>query len=127
MGMTLHAYVEYTHTSCLTCGVTIPIEKSHKEALVRSQVNYFCINGHSQHFIAETEESKLKKQLAAEKIKRETAEREAQYQKEQREREAKKFERHKKRVANGVCPCCNRTFVNLMRHMKTKHPDHVKS
>lgn len=31
----------------------------------------------------------------------------------------------KKRVANGVCPCCNRTFVNLQRHMHTKHPDYT--
>jgi len=31
----------------------------------------------------------------------------------------------KKRVHNGVCPCCNRSFVNLNRHMKTKHPDYL--
>lgn len=30
--------------------------------------------------------------------------------------------RKMKRVGNGVCPCCNRTFANLARHMKTKHP-----
>ena len=30
----------------------------------------------------------------------------------------------KQRVSNGVCPCCNRTFQNLMRHMHTKHPDY---
>lgn len=29
--------------------------------------------------------------------------------------------RLKNRVANGVCPCCNRTFANLQRHMSTKH------
>lgn len=28
----------------------------------------------------------------------------------------------KKRVAGGVCPCCNRSFVQLTRHMATKHP-----
>lgn len=28
----------------------------------------------------------------------------------------------KKRAANGVCPCCNRTFVDLARHMAGKHP-----
>ena len=30
----------------------------------------------------------------------------------------------KNRVKNGVCPCCNRTFVNLLRHMKSKHPEY---
>ena len=27
-----------------------------------------------------------------------------------------------KRVKNGVCICCNRTFADLARHMATKHP-----
>lgn len=31
----------------------------------------------------------------------------------------------KKRATNGICPCCNRTFVNVTRHMKTKHPDAI--
>ena len=33
----------------------------------------------------------------------------------------------KARVAHGVCPCCNRTFKQLARHMKTKHPDYVEA
>lgn len=28
------------------------------------------------------------------------------------------------RVAAGVCPCCNRTFQNLARHMHGQHPDY---
>jgi len=28
-----------------------------------------------------------------------------------------------RRVSRGVCPCCNRTFENLARHMATKHKD----
>jgi hypothetical protein len=28
----------------------------------------------------------------------------------------------RKRIQSGVCPCCNRTFENLGRHMKSKHP-----
>ena len=35
--------------------------------------------------------------------------------------------RTKKRVAAGVCPCCNRTFQNLARHMKGQHPEYVES
>lgn len=31
--------------------------------------------------------------------------------------------RIKNRVKNGVCPCCNRTFENLARHMQAKHSD----
>jgi hypothetical protein len=31
----------------------------------------------------------------------------------------------RRRAAAGVCPCCNRTFVNVQRHMKSKHPNVV--
>lgn len=29
----------------------------------------------------------------------------------------------RKRAKAGVCPCCNRTFVGLQRHMAQKHPE----
>jgi hypothetical protein len=29
----------------------------------------------------------------------------------------------KKRIAAGMCPCCQRPFANLMRHMQNQHPD----
>jgi uncharacterized small protein (DUF1192 family) len=35
------------------------------------------------------------------------------------------FGRTKKRVAAGVCPCCNRTFENLARHMAGEHPGYA--
>jgi DNA repair exonuclease SbcCD ATPase subunit len=31
--------------------------------------------------------------------------------------------RLKNRIAVGVCPCCNRTFQDLARHMAGKHPE----
>lgn len=33
----------------------------------------------------------------------------------------------KKRVAAGVCPCCNRTFQNLADHMAGQHPDYAET
>jgi hypothetical protein len=35
--------------------------------------------------------------------------------------------RAKKRHAAAVCPCCNRSFVQLRRHMENKHPGYVAS
>lgn len=32
----------------------------------------------------------------------------------------------KKRVANGACPCCNRHFSDLYRHIQSQHPDYVQ-
>lgn len=33
--------------------------------------------------------------------------------------------RLRKRASAGVCPCCNRTFSQLARHMQTKHPTFI--
>lgn len=33
----------------------------------------------------------------------------------------------KNRVSKGVCPCCNRYFKNLHRHMENKHPDYAEA
>lgn len=33
-------------------------------------------------------------------------------------------DRDRRRVAAGVCPCCNRTFQNLARHVAGQHPDY---
>jgi len=35
--------------------------------------------------------------------------------------------RIKNRVANGVCPCCKRSFTDLRRHMETKHPKYAET
>ena len=32
--------------------------------------------------------------------------------------------KQRKRSVAGACPCCNRTFQQLARHMKSKHPDY---
>lgn len=33
----------------------------------------------------------------------------------------------KKRIAKGACPCCNRHFVNLQRHIEGQHPEYPAS
>lgn len=50
-----------------------------------------------------------------------------QADKSERRRKAQKAAttRIKNRVKAGVCPCCTRTFQQLARHMKTKHPEYT--
>ena len=33
--------------------------------------------------------------------------------------------RIRQRIANGVCPCCQRSFGNVRAHMETQHPDYT--
>src|SRR5262249_949264 len=93
----------------------------HRELVERGTAkSFFCPNGHSQHFSGETEAHKLRRQLDWERSQRRTAE-------DNLIRTQSKLQKIERRTSGGVCPCCNRSFVSLGRHMKTKHPDFAKA
>jgi hypothetical protein len=98
-----------------------------KREKLSNKTDFYCPNGHGQHYLGKTDaqrrreaeqradEAEAKAQAAATALKRfksETAKREALAA---------------RRAAAGVCPCCRRSFVQLARHMKSKHPDHGQS
>jgi hypothetical protein len=111
------------------CPMTLPAEL-HSSARRSASITFYCPYGHPQHFPAgETEEQKLRRERDR------LAQRVAEWQDEARsEREKKEAaERRaaaargqvtkiKNRVGHGVCPCCNRTFENVARHMASQHP-----
>jgi len=107
---------------CCNCGIIFGMPSALQEALLSDSQKYFyCPNGHSQHY------TKSKETYLCEQIERERKEHKKELEimenKFLDELSAKnKLERKLKRVDNGVCPCCNRTFKNLGQHMKTKHP-----
>jgi len=118
---------------CWNCGVTIVMPEHMYNTRRNDHQSFYCVNGHSGAFKGKSEaERKLEaaeQSLANQKARLEWAEAEAKRAKEaqaaaERKASAAKGEvtKIKNRVGNGVCPCCNRTFQNLMRHMKTKHP-----
>jgi hypothetical protein len=112
--------------TCCACGTSFAFPDTLQRAARRDpSVYFYCPLGHSQHY-SEGEAGRLRKQLDAQ-IREATlqAQRAAQAQ---QERDAAlalqaKAERKLKRVQNGVCPCCNRTFQNLAQHMATQHPE----
>lgn len=113
--------------TCYKCGVdfaspVLPRRRTDGET-------FWCPNGHPQVF-HETEVMRLKKQLEAEKQKREAAEREKEWALvRQRDAESKATKVQKrlnlqtKRINAGVCPHCHRTFQQLARHMQCKHAE----
>lgn len=122
------------------CGVLFAMTSGLYEDFKQDAKRYFfCPNGHQQHF-AETEETRLRRELEQERkaraIEKErllsdaaTHKRIADSERKAREHVSNqlrgvKAHRDKivKRIDAGVCPCCNRTFGNLAAHMKTKHP-----
>lgn len=125
--MTL-AYVEIT---CCNCGVTFLVPPGWERQRLKDGKSFWCPNGHPQHFTAsrdkDAEISRLKQRLAE----ADDTERALRDKVEAEQRRVNGYKRQlartKKRVAGGVCPCCNRSFTELRRHMAEKHPDYLQS
>lgn len=118
--------------TCFSCKTTFAMSDSvHTAALERREkMSFFCPNGHSQVYVSgETEADELRRER--DRLKQEQAYlndrlTEAESGKRLAERRAAaakgQVTKLKKRAAAGVCPCCNRTFSDLQRHMHSKHP-----
>lgn len=117
--------LSFATIDCCTCGLTFAVPESFERALRDKHQGFHCPNGHPLVFNAKNEAEKLRDELAKEKQRREMAEREAGMEARRAVTAEQELARVTKRVKNGVCPCCNRTFQNLARHMKTKHPEHT--
>lgn len=113
---------------CAQCGVVFAIPEELEQRWRADGKVFHCPNGHAQVF-RETDVMRLQKQLDTEKRNREFLQRRYDQKRdelaaEKRSKAAVKGQltKTKKRVANGVCPCCHRHFVNVERHMATRHP-----
>lgn len=101
------------------CGLTYGLPKPYVAQLRESHKTFYCPNGCPRHYAQENTAEKLRNEL---RIQKEYT-REYQVERDELKRELQKV---KERVSNGVCPCCNRTFKRLERHMTAKHPEYYK-
>ena len=125
IGLPAFRAAQFEEINCADCGVSFCMPNEMVTHRRTSHKTFFCPNGHSNYYAGKSEEEKLKEKLA-----NETARLQAALSRENSERARadkldKKLASHKKRAANGVCPCCTRTFKQLAAHMKTKHPEYI--
>lgn len=121
---TIDHYLTLTVIDCASCGVAFGVPDRVITARREDGQAFYCPNGHENVYrttnaqrIAKERDS-LRAQLTAEQDQRQAAE---------RSNAALRGEitKQKKRASAGVCPCCQRSFQQLRRHMAAKHPDHA--
>jgi RNase P subunit RPR2 len=109
---------------CGNCGVWHTVPLIVYETHQREGGYFSCPNGHARGWD--------KSSSGNEAIRRERdrlKQNEARLIEEAREVEVARLKavaskvRLQKRIHNGVCPCCSRSFANLRKHMATKHPN----
>lgn len=133
-----NSYIEFEEFQCVTCSIAFCVPNGYIDNRRRDGKTFNCPNGHEMTF-RETEgdrirreRDQLKQKLAQKddeiKAAWATANKQAEYVAagERKLRAARgQITKIKRRASNGVCPCCNRTFSDLARHMHSKHPGFV--
>ena len=109
------------------CGMTFAVPEHWVKSRREDHANFYCPNGHTLHYSAETEAERLRKQLAQMTSRCDQTQAALRDTSKQLDTVKKNQKRLKTRISKGVCPCCNRQFQNLRRHMETKHPDAAKT
>jgi len=128
--------IAFTQIDCCYkgCGVSFAITSEFEDRRRKDHVEFYCPNGHPQGFHGKTAEEERIDALQAEKLRLESSldyargrldrvQKHASAQMGRATRFKNERDRIKTRIANGVCPCCNRSFQKVRLHMTIKHPD----
>ena len=110
--------------TCYRCGVLFAMTAEYRRKRLEDHtLNFYCPNGHDQHYIGKTDAEKERKL-------RQAAERREKYWRESSEDTERRLRATKgvvtklrKRAHAGTCPFgCRRHFADLERHVASKHP-----
>lgn len=114
---------------CVGCGIWFGVDEYFDNERRKDKRTFFCPNGHPMSF-GEGEADRVRKQLAEKQRELDQERQRVAMERQMRIdtentllKERKEHKRQSKRIHAGVCPCCNRTFQNVARHMATKHPE----
>lgn len=121
-----YANVPMEQQECCSCHMIWWMPKSFNQQCLEQKPtkSFYCPAGHQQHYKGESDLDKERRlRQRAEQQQARLIEEAAEADRE-RKKAKRALMRHKKRSAAGLCPCCNRTFSNMTRHMKSEHPDY---
>jgi hypothetical protein len=127
MARTMTYTEELTAVHCW-CGIALAVPSNLYTHAHASGASIYCPLGH-QFSWNETTADKLRKQLEQANAARDRAEQRRQAERDLREDTERRLAaqkgattKAKKRAAAALCPCCNRSFVQMRRHLEAKHP-----
>jgi len=132
MNATESFVITLTKMDCPACGGVFAISQwfiDEARRIGNMEKLFACPYCHQKRGWGESEEDRLKKKIESLNNRVTDTEQRAIYHAKEAEHFRKSRDgmkgamvRTHNRIKNGVCPCCQRTFQNLLKHMATKHP-----
>lgn len=126
----LNFEITFETVTCCECGFQFAVPADVHQQWRRTGESFHCPKGQHSLRYGVSENDRLRSELEAERRRKEAALSRENEERARREATERKLSaargqntKLRKRAAGGACPCCNRTFVQLARHMATKHPD----
>lgn len=115
--------VEFEVIHCANCSMAFGMSANFIKRRRDDHKMFYCPAGHNNYYNGKTEAQRLRDELTKKEASLEQERARAAQARHERDQVAKAHRKMRKRVMNGVCPCCNRSFENLRRHMETQHSD----
>jgi hypothetical protein len=113
--------IGFTKMNCGVCGIDFFVPDIFYQERRQSNAGlpWHCPNGHSRQF--------RESDLDVARRERDRALQDQARLADELTGKERELRRIKKRISNGVCPCCKRHFSNMERHIKTQHPELLAS
>lgn len=105
---------------CCNCHMLFAVTQDFHQIAKDTGRGFYCPLGHCQSY-SETTVMRLQKEKASLEQQLLMAKDNAVLEMKRREQVERQAKRVNKRIHNGVCPQCHRSFDNVRRHMATKH------
>lgn len=113
--------IELVTETCCNCYMPFAVTREFRNKRLEDHKTFHCPAGHPQHYTGKTAEQKLREELERKQQMLDAEQSRSARLEQERDVVSRAHNKMRARVFNGVCPCCNRTFQDLMRHMKTEH------
>jgi hypothetical protein len=120
---TLNATQTLVTEECYRCHIVFAMPQDfQRRALDDHSISFWCPAGHCQHYTGKTTTQREKDR--AEWFARQLANREEDIRSEKASHAVTKgkLTKARNRADKGVCQHCNRSFVNVARHVASQHP-----
>lgn len=131
--MSLTATTTFEIETCCRCGMQFAVTSEFRQRRRDDHGDFYCPSGHGQHYTGKSDAQKERERAdrlsaALDRAERRAANAEENTRIERVSHAATKGQltKTRKRIANGVCPCCHRSFANVKRHMDSQHPDYAE-